>query len=138
MPLGHMYQIVGNVQEYNGKYQISGIEYTIYYPKKTNTHIVQYDYYMTFNSDIAFDYNYSATLYSDITVTEEVKTEGNVTTFKGTAQKTTQNGDGKTVEFTFAVSNELGLSVNDKFSTSAYQFEEDSNVLTIKTITKKQ
>ncbi|MDE6442070.1 MAG: thermonuclease family protein, partial [Clostridia bacterium] len=83
MRLGHLYQIVGSVQNYYGKFQISGIDYNEIYPKDYNTHELQYDYYLTFDSGIKYYSNFGDTLYSDLTVTD-VKVEGTVMTISAT------------------------------------------------------
>lgn len=134
MKIGHLYQIVGNVQKYNGNYQISGITYSSLYQEPDNTHVKQSNYYWTFDSSVNYSDNNSATLYSDVTVTS-VSVEGTVMTIVGTAQKCKKESYADATEFTFKVNVEAGyttnLSVGSKFHANAYKFDKSENIWTI-------
>lgn len=134
MKIGHLYQIVGNVQKYNGNYQISGIEYSALYPEPGNTHVTQNNYYWTFDSSVPYSDNNSATLYSSVTVTS-VEVDGTVMTIKGTAQKCKKETYADATEFTFKVNVPEGYSPNvssgSKLRTNAYKFDKSEDVWTI-------
>ena len=133
MPLGHLYVIVGRIAKYSGAYQISGINYNPIY--EVETHIVQRDYFVTFNSKVAYDSRYSSSLYSNITVTE-VAVEENTIKFKGTTQQVTSSGLKEEVKtFSFSVTKPENYSgeiqVGAVISTQAYQFTAKSGEFTI-------
>lgn len=134
MKVGHLYQIVGNVQKYNGTYQISGITYSALYPEPDNTHVVQSNYYWTFDSSVAYTDNNSATLYSDVTVTS-VQVEGTVMTVEGRAQKRKKESFADATDFTFKVNVAEGyspnLTVGSKFSANAYKFDKSEDIWTV-------
>lgn len=133
MPLGHLYVIVGRVAKYSGAYQISGISYSPIY--ENETHVVQYKYFVTFNSGVSYIAQYSATLYSNITVTE-VEVVDNTIKFKGNVQKATSSGlDDEVLTFSFSVAKPEdyndAIQVGTVISTQAYQFVANSGEFTI-------
>lgn len=134
MKLGHLYQIVGSVQKHDGAYQIAGPVYNNMYPTADNTHITQRNYYWNFNSSTGFTDHNSATLYSDVKVTD-VKVNDTVMTVKGTAQQNAKDGYKDATEFTFEVTVPKDytptLTVGDRFAANAYKFDKDKNILTI-------
>lgn len=143
MKLGHLYQIVGSVQKHYGVYQIAGPVYSALYPADDNTHIKQRDYYWTFNSGVGYTSHNSATLYSDITVTD-LKIVGTVMTVTGSAQQCKSSGYADAKSFTFEVKVPAGytseLKVGDKFSVNAYKLDGTKDTMTIsdvKNIVKK-
>ena len=137
MKLGHLYTIVGNLQKYGGKFQISGLNYNTVYQIEGGdyTTITQKDYYLTFNSDTPFIMQYSNTLYSDVTV-DEVKLEGETLTVKGFAfQKAKDGYKGEKSEYTFKISVPEGyenkLKAGSKFSVTGYQLVEGSGEILV-------
>ncbi len=135
MPLGHLYRVVGNVQDY-GHYQISGIIFSLRYDQPSYTKIVQRDYYMTFSSSVDYQNNYEDTLYSDVTI-DSVSVEGGVMTIVGTTYQRTASGNvaqPSTYTFKVKVSEDTNTSmyyVGETFSVKGYQFEEDSKIIDI-------
>lgn len=146
MKLGHLYRVIGTIQKYNGSFQVSGVEYNEIYQDKQEggSYILQREYYMTFDSSVDYFTQYSATLYSNVTVTS-IANENGVLTIVGTANKCTKDGYKDTAEtFTFKVNvsenYQATLKVGDKFSVRGYQLEAKSGVITvseIEAITKK-
>lgn len=134
MPIGHLYRIVGNVQKYNGKFQISGVIYETLFQMPEFTYVTQYNYYLTFNSSMSYSTHYSATLYSDVTVTSATL-EGTELTIVGTAQKRTKDGWKEAETFTFKVTVAENYSdtikAGDTFSVSGLQLEENSGIITV-------
>lgn len=134
MEIGHLYQIVGTVQKYDGHYQIAGPVYSSLYPRPDNTHIKQRDYYWTFDNETQFSNNNCATLYSFVTVAS-VTIENGKMTIEGTAQKCKKEGYGDPVQLVFEVSVPSDytptLSVGNKFKTNAYKLDKDSEILTV-------
>ncbi|MBQ0109617.1 MAG: hypothetical protein KBS44_05005, partial [Clostridiales bacterium] len=137
MKLGHLYTIVGNLQKYGGKFQISGLNYNTVYQIEGGdyTTITQKDYYLTFNSDTPFIMQYSNTLYSDVTV-DEVSLEGETLTVKGFAfQKAKDGYKGEKSEYTFKISVPEGyenkLKAGSKFSVTGYQLVEGSGEILV-------
>ena len=133
MPLGHLYVIVGRVAKYSGAFQISGVSYSPIY--ENETHVVQYKYFVTFNSGIDYITQYSATLYSDITVTE-VEVDGDTIKFKGETQKVTSDGlDEEVLTFSFSVTKPANyndeIMVGSKIAVQAYQFVASSGEFTV-------
>lgn len=136
MKIGHMYRIEGSVQQYGGQFQISGITYSSMYKLPGYTYVTQNDYYLTFNGSEPYISQFSATLYGNVTVTEVQPLEGNVLTFKGTAQQKNRDGyDEEVFTFTFTVTvpeNYDGeIAVGDKLSLTGLQLVEDSGEITI-------
>ena len=133
MPLGHLYVIVGRIAKYSGAYQVSGINYDPIY--EVETYVVQKNYFVTFDSQVAHSRYYLTTLYSDITVTE-VTLDENTIHFKGTTQQVTSSGLKDEVKtFSFSVTkpeNYKGeIQVGSVISTQAYQFVAGSGEFTI-------
>lgn len=137
MKLGHMYRIVGSVQYYYGEYQVSGINYDVIYGanRMDYTAPIQKNYFLKFDSDCAFMSQYSETLYGDVTVVS-AELEGTTLTIVGTAKQKTKDGfnaDEKTFTFKVEVAENYKptLKVGDTFSTSGYQYVENSGEITI-------
>lgn len=133
MPIGHLYEIVGLVAKHNGSYQLSGISYNPIYQQET--HIVQRDYYLTFDSSVKYMSQYKATLFSDITVTE-VTVDGNTIKFKGNVQQVTANGLSEEVKnYSFSVTKpdnyNDNIGVGTVISCNAYQFTAKSGEFTV-------
>ena len=133
MPIGHLYVIVGMIAKYSGAYQVSGISYSPIY--ENETHAIQKNYYVAFDSSVTYISQYSSTLYSDITVTE-VEVKENLITFKGTTQKVTANGLSEEVKtYSFSVTKPDNYNDNIKVGSvivvRAYQFVENSGEFTI-------
>ena len=140
MKLGHLYRIIGTIQKYNGNFQVSGVEYSEIYQdqQEGGSYILQKNYYLTFNSSVSYITQYSATLYSSVTVTSIEEQDG-VLTIVGTANKCGKNGYSEESEtFTFKANVPDGysvtLKVGDKFSVNGYQLEANSHVITIPNI----
>lgn len=140
MKIGYLYTFIGTIQRHSNNFQISGITYnTILSNMKDGTEILQKDYYLTFNSSTTWfsGLQYSATLYSDITVTEVGEVVDGVLTFKGTAAKriSADSYNEETREFTFTVtvpSTYAGsVRVGSKISVGGYQFEYNTGNITI-------
>lgn len=135
MKLGHYYRFVGTVQEYQGQFQISGIVYDSLFQLEEYSYVTQKDYYLTFSSSETFINQYSATLYTDITVTS-ANVENGTLTIVGTAQQRTQDGVKEEVKtFTLTVkvdsnySNEI--TVGSKISVSGLQLVANSGNITV-------
>lgn len=140
MKLGHLYKILGSIQYYNGAYQVSGIVYNNIYQDKQpdGSYIAQRNYYLTFDSSEAYIDQYSATLYTNVTVTS-ISQENNVLTIVGTTQKRTASGVSDTTEtYTFKVAVDDGytspLSVGSKFAVRGYQLVANSHEITISNV----
>lgn len=138
MEIGHLYHIVGNVQNYYGKFQISGILYDpIYGPSNPDSYTVekQLNYYLSFNSDLDYTFRYATTLYTDATVVS-VAQEGSLLTVTATATQRTSSGTkGEAITFTFKVpaptSGQHNFSVGRKFSVAGYQLVKDSHEINV-------
>lgn len=136
MKLGHLYTIIGNIQNYNGAFQVSGIVYNPRYQDKVpnGSFIIQKDYYLTFDSTEEYFDNYSATLYSDVTVVSSEVKEG-VLTIVGSTNKRTKDGLGEEKQFTFTVdvpdNYANNLTAGSKFSVCGYQLEANSGKIVI-------
>ena len=135
MKLGHYYRFVGTVQKYQGQFQISGIVYDSLFQLEEYSYVTQKDYYLTFSSSETFINQYSATLYTDITVTS-ANVENGTLTIVGTAQQRTQDGVKEEVKtFTLTVkvdsnySNEI--TVGSKISVSGLQLVANSGNITV-------
>jgi len=133
MPLGHLYEVVGIVGKYNGSYQITDINYSPIFT--SSTHVIQSDYFVTFNSETKYIAQYKNTLYSDITVTE-VSVEGDTYKIKGTANQHKVNGFVEEVlELTLIVPKTVTgsdqVKVGDKLALQAYQFVANSHEFTL-------
>lgn len=134
MKLGHLYKIVGNLQKYGGKFQISGLHYNAVFQIDNGEYTVvqQKDYYLTFDNTVPFISQYSQTLYSDLTVTD-VKTEGEFQVVTGKARLKTKTGY-KDEETTFTVripDTETEIRSGWTLRLSGYQFEEGSGVIEV-------
>lgn len=137
MEIGHLYRIVGNVQNYYGSFQISGILYDPIFGSSNSAYTteVQLDYYLTFDSDLTYNSRYVSTLYTDVTVVSS-KVEGTTLTIVGTAYKRTSGGTSdESVTFTFTVPVSEGYNntytEGTTFSTAGFQFEKDSHQITL-------
>lgn len=140
MKIGHLYEVVGNLQKYGGKFQISGLNYNSVYQIDDGDYTIvkQKDYYLAFDADKPFLTQYSATLYGDVTVTE-ASVKGTTMTVRGTAQQKNKNGyKDETSVFTFRIPVEEGtkpLAEGSKFSVSGYQFEYDTGIIDVQSST---
>ncbi len=137
MEIGHLYRIVGNVQNYYGSFQISGILYDTFYGSKNPAYTteLQYNYYLTFNSELTYNFRYVSTLYTDVTVVSAT-VEGSNLVIVGTAeQRTTSGTKGEAVQFTFTVpapaNGAQSFTVGRKFSVGGFQLVNDSHEITI-------
>lgn len=93
MELGHLYRVVGSIQKYSGKFQISGILYSPIYGK-TNpeyTAPIQENYFLTFDNNVTYTEHYYSTLFTDVTVVSS-SVENNILTIVGTAQQRRKAG----------------------------------------------
>lgn len=138
MPVGHLYQITGRVNKYNGQFQISDISYNPIYPSTTKP--IQMNYFVTFNSNLKYVSQYVNTLYTDITVTEIVSNDGDNLIIKGTAnQRIKKQGVEQLKEPALelqlvipkSISNYDEIEVGKKLRLQAYQFVADSNEFTL-------
>ena len=137
MKLGHLYRVVGAIQYYGGKYQVSGINYDVIFgaSRMDYTAPTQMDYFLKFDSDATFITQYSDTLYGDVTV-QSATLEGTTLTIVGKAQRRTKDGYAQEEKvYTFKVevpeNYTLTISEGDTFSTSGYQYVANSGVITI-------
>lgn len=138
MKLGHLYRFIGSIQNYYDKFQVSGITYNDFYQDKQpgGSYILQKDYYLTFDSEASYVSQHSETLYSDVTVTSVEQKDG-LLTIVGTAFKRTSASkfSDEATTFTFTVKVAEGykttLTVGGRFSTSGYQLELNSGVISI-------
>lgn len=136
LKIGHLYTIIGDIQLYYGKFQLSGIKYSEVLPIKNGTTIKQSNYYLTFDSSIKWIKQYSATLYSDVTVTEVSDVDNGSLTFKATAKQAKYGGfkdDGVTFTFTVAVPTGYNnaITVGSVLALRGYQFAANSGEITI-------
>lgn len=137
MEIGHLYRIVGNVQNYYGNFQVSGISYDPIFGANNPSYTTekQYEYYLTFNSDLAYNFRYARTLYSDVTVVS-ASVEGSVATVVGTALQRSDDGTvGEAITFTFKVKvpagGALAFTQGRKFSVAGFQLVKDSHEITV-------
>ena len=136
LKVGHLYTIIGDIQLYYGKFQLSGIKFSEVLPIKNGTTLKQSNYYLTFDSSIDWIKQYSATLYSDITVTEVQSVANGKLTFTGTANQAKYGGYQDAVKtFTFTVtvpeSYSGAISVGTTLSVRGYQYVANSGEITI-------
>ena len=145
MPLGHLYRVVGVIQNYYGKFQVSDVKYDVIFGAsnpKVYTSPVQKDYLLTFDSSKEFITQYSATLYTNATVVSSSVEEG-VLTIVATAQKRTNDGvSGEAKQFTFKVNVSENYTNNftagRQFSVKGYQYVKDSGEITVLAINNFQ
>ncbi len=136
MEIGHLYHIVGNVQNYYGSFQISGVSYDPIFGENNPSYTteMQYNYYLTFNSQINFNFRYAQTLYSDVTVVS-VNKDGEKLVIVGKAQQMSEEGaTGEEITFTFKVPAPKGnadIAVGAKFSTCGFQLVTNSHEIEI-------
>ena len=137
MMLGHVYRVVGSIQYYGGQYQVSGIIYNEIFGanRMDYTHPTQYNYFLNFDSNAKFISQYGDMLHGDVTVVSATL-DGTVLTIVGTSQLRTKNGFASEIKtYTFKVN--VGENFNntwkagDKFSTSGYQYVENSGEITV-------
>ena len=137
MKLGHQYKIVGNLQKYGGKFQISGLNYTTTekYQKDDGKQslVTKKSYYLTFDSSISYMDQYSQTLYSDFTV-KELREDGDYLVAAGEAKLKTRDGyKDETVSYSFRIPKESlpddGLKEGSVLSFTGWQFTEGSGIL---------
>ena len=134
MKLGHLYKIVGNLQKYGGKFQISGLHYNAVYQIDNGEYTIvqQKDYYLTFDSTVQFISQYSQTLYGDLYVTD-VKVEGSDQIVTGQASLKTKAGyKEETQTFTVKIP-DLTVEIKPGYSlrVAGYQFTEGSGVIEV-------
>ncbi len=142
MKLGHMYKIIGTVQNYYGKFQISGVTFSSFYEstpayqkKLEGTFIIQDNYYLTFNSSTEYTDHCSNTYYEDLTIST-VSVENNVLTIVGSARKMIRGGLSEdSFEFTIQVNvadgYETTLMTGDKIRFSGYRLNSESDIITV-------
>lgn len=137
MEVGHLYRIVGNVQNYYGKFQISGIAYDEIFGANNPAYTTekQYDYYLTFDSNLTYNFRYARTLYTDATVVS-TSLDGSTLTIVATATQRTSNGTkGEAITFTFKVnataSQASALTVGRRFSVAGFQLVKDSHEINV-------
>ena len=145
MPLGHLYRVVGVIQNHYGKFQISDVKYDVIFGAsnpKVYTAPVQKDYLLTFDSSKEYITQYSATLYTNATVVSSSVEDG-ILTIVATAQKRTKDGvSGEDKQFTFKV--EVGENFTNNFtagrtfSVKGYQYVKDSGEITVLAVTNFQ
>lgn len=134
--VGHYYNIIGDIQKHNSKFQIASIKFnTMLSNSKGYTTIKQRNYYLVFDNNLEYVDNYSDVLYTDVTVVSS-SVENNVLTIEGTAYKRSYSGKSEdTTAFTFRVNVEEGFVNNfttgKTFSVQGYQFTENSGVIDI-------
>jgi endonuclease YncB( thermonuclease family) len=141
MKLGHLYKIIGTVQNYNGSFQISGITYREVKSGDDDCKILQKNYYLTFNSSLTWRENFTRNVYTDLTITNVNSSENGKLIITGTAQlRTDINEVGEKETFTITVQLKEGetstLKVGDKIRFSAYQFTVDSGELYVYSLSK--
>ena len=138
MPIGHLYQITGRVNKYNGVFQVSDISYNPIYPSTTKP--IQMNYFVTFSTNFKYSSQYVNTLYTDITVTQVVGIENGNLIIKGTAnQRIKKQGVEQLKEpalelqlvIPTSISNYDKIEVGNKLTLQAYQFVADSNEFTL-------
>ena len=137
MKIGHLYSITGDIQEYNGKYQLSNIIYEdlLSVTGDGYTVIKQKNYFVTFDSTVEYISQYSNTLYSDVTVVES-SVNNNVLTIVGTTNQRSKTGlkdEVNTYTFTVSVPENYQnvFTAGTKFSVQAFQFVANSGEFTI-------
>lgn len=145
MKIGQLYKIIGDVQNYNGQFQISGVVYSSLYggsesysnPGYTGTRVVQENYYLTFDSSIQYIEQFSKNLYSNVTV-KSSSVENGVLTIIGTAKQHKDGGYGDPVEFTYQVKvpdNYVNnFTEGKKFTVAGYQLVRKSGIIVIPNI----
>lgn len=139
MKVGHLYEIIGNIQNYYGTFQISGILYDTIYEVPGYSKIVQRNYYYIFNSDTIYKMQFSACLFSNITVKEVSVGDDGFVTFVGEAYQKINPTDEKeysdtATRFAFKVaapSSGNTINVGDTISLTGYQFVKDSGIINI-------
>lgn len=134
LKIGHLYNIIGNVQKYNSVFQVSGLTYNEDLELEGATTIAQRSYYLKFSSSETCIMQLSACLYTDVTVTEAAVKDGTIT-FKGTAQKRYDEVDDEVLTFTFTVKAPENynnqIAVGKTLSLSGLQLVKDSGEITI-------
>lgn len=136
LKIGHLYDITGNIQKFNGSYQISGLSYNEMLQLKDGTTVKQRNYYLKFDASEEYRNQYSSTLYGDVTITEATL-NGSSLTIKGTAQQRKSKTEFKdeVKDFTFTVKVPEGYTNNfktgDKISVAGLQLVENSGNITI-------
>lgn len=150
MKIGHLYKIIGTVQEHSGSFQISGIIYDSFYQSTANyqnklegTFILQKNYYLTFDSSVTYSDNYSDTLYSNITV-KKAETENGVMTITGKANRIVDGSKGDEIDVTIKVNvtenDNKKIYIGDVLSLRGYKLDAESDIITVPSlsdITKK-
>ncbi|MBE5765090.1 MAG: hypothetical protein E7339_05775 [Clostridiales bacterium] len=138
MSIGHLYRVVGVIQYYNGRFQISDVKYDVIFGAnnpKVYTSPIQKNYLLTFDSSKGYIDQYSETLYTNATVVSSSVEEG-ILTIVATAQLRTKDGtSGTDKQFTFkvAVGEDFtnNFTAGKKFSVKGYQYVKDSGEITV-------
>lgn len=141
MKLGHLYKIIGTVQNYNGTFQISGISYREVKSGDEDCKIIQKNYYLTFDSSLTWRENFTRNVYTNLTITNLDTSDPSKLVITGTAQlREDINELGEKQTFTITVPLKEGetstLKVGDKISLGAYQFTVDSGELYVYSLSK--
>lgn len=144
LKVGHLYRFAGTIQNYYGKWQVSGISYarlaSLRGPEKSWE--LQKNYYLKFDGSFASDKwsannNWDANLYGDLTVTAVNEVVDGTLTFTAEAYKRTGRDDTAyattATSYTFTVKVPTGyngaISVGKTLSLSGLQFE--AGIITI-------
>ncbi len=141
MKLGHLYKIIGTIQNYNGSFQVSGITYREVMSGDDDCKLIQRNYYLTFNSSLTWKENFTRNVYTDLTITNLDSSEAGKLIITGTAQlRVDINEVGEKETFTITVQLKEGdtpsFKVGDKIRFGAYQFIVDSGELYVYSLSK--
>lgn len=110
LTIGSTYHIVANIQKYNGKFQISGIEFSIGKKDDAHTHLLSIDDYILFNSQNSkFNDKSETGLYGDLVV-ESATFENNTLKIVGNALD--YKGSATSQKYTVVVNNVTSYDVN--------------------------
>lgn len=134
LTIGSTYYIVANIQKYNGKYQISGIEYSVGRTDDAHTHLVKANNYIVFNSNhTRFSDKSETALYGDLVV-ESASLKDNTLTIVGNAL--TNKSATTTKKYTVVVNNVTSYDVNSLTgkSVSCAGFKNDKDEVVISSI----
>lgn len=141
MKVGHHYKIVGTIQKYNGKFQISGIDYVGKVGQNNNqTILLQENTFYIFESNLDIESTrdkgtYSDTHYSNLSVTSVDLTDG-VLKIVGTANQIKSTGSyGAQEQFTIVYEVPEGyvntIKVGDSITAKGFRLDPDKKEITI-------
>lgn len=141
MKVGHHYKIVGTIQKYNGKFQVSGIDFVGKVGSNNNqTILLRENTFYIFDSALDLEPTrdkgtYSDTHYSNLTVSSVNLTDG-VLTIVGTAYQIKSNGSyGQQAQFTIKYEVPADytntIKVGDSITAKGFRLNPDSNEITI-------